>query len=335
MRTAGYWVIAAGVIYLVIAFNMTVSVTTPTEYIPYVGVVGGGEVANLDLMARRQNHLMVAGLITLIGALMAIFGKDGGDETAAASAPAKPQAAKAEFDGDRGLSNDAYRLWLARKYGIERNDVFDKFIFNDSTFDSLDEALIAAHEVEESELQKRREDAEAKEEALRLQREENEHAQLEAEEEWERNKHKVAVGGLIALALAVGGYLVFRETPEEKAARLVAEDEAQAEKIREISSQFGIRLPEDAWGIRVDKNTAMHFLCDDREGGTLLTFFTENTEKVVQERLAETLGDGTRKYEYSDDDFDWQWTKDSQYYELTSFSTDVPREINLCIVDTS
>jgi hypothetical protein len=57
MRGFGYFFIFVGIAYLIFAFNMDVSVSTSSTYIPGLGSVGGGEVANLDLMARRQNHL--------------------------------------------------------------------------------------------------------------------------------------------------------------------------------------------------------------------------------------------------------------------------------------
>ncbi|MFM5906220.1 MAG: hypothetical protein ACKOPO_01305, partial [Novosphingobium sp.] len=65
MKIFGYILIVIGAAYLILAFNMDVAISTPSTYVPGYGDVGGGAVANLDLMARRQNHLMVAGLITL------------------------------------------------------------------------------------------------------------------------------------------------------------------------------------------------------------------------------------------------------------------------------
>ena len=144
MRSLGALLVAAGVAYLLIAFNMDVSVKTDRQFIPGVGLIGGQEVANLDLMARRQNHLIVAALITIAGILMGLFAK--GDLLN--DPKAKPNAGL-EFDGDRNLHEDKYRLWLADRYKIERNAVFDRFVFDDQTFETLDEALEDAHAKEE------------------------------------------------------------------------------------------------------------------------------------------------------------------------------------------
>ena len=55
-------------------------------------------------------------------------------------------------DGDmpktRDLSSDAYKLYLAKKYSIERNDVFEKFVCDEKLFSTLDEALIHADSLE-------------------------------------------------------------------------------------------------------------------------------------------------------------------------------------------
>jgi uncharacterized membrane protein YhaH (DUF805 family) len=53
----------------------------------------------------------------------------------------KPQ----EFDGDRILTNDAYKIFLSKKYNIKKNDLFNKFeVNNTKLFDTLDDALLYA-----------------------------------------------------------------------------------------------------------------------------------------------------------------------------------------------
>lgn len=49
---------------------------------------------------------------------------------------------------DKILSNDAYKIYLVKKYPLEFNEVLKKYIFKDRLFDTVDEALIAVHEVE-------------------------------------------------------------------------------------------------------------------------------------------------------------------------------------------
>jgi uncharacterized protein len=53
-----------------------------------------------------------------------------------------------EFSGDRNLLNDAYKIFLSKKYNIRKNDLFNQFEVNNSKlFGTLDEALqFAYHE---------------------------------------------------------------------------------------------------------------------------------------------------------------------------------------------
>lgn len=142
MRVWGVWLIFVGVIWLVIAFNMDTSVVS------YSGMYGADRVENIGLIARRQNHLMVASLITLIGTLMTIFG--GGRTGERASSTEVPNFQVTDTPPcERDLSLDTYRLWLAAKYDIKKNEVFDSFICDDQIFKALEDALKHAHDKEE------------------------------------------------------------------------------------------------------------------------------------------------------------------------------------------
>ena len=59
-------------------------------------------------------------------------------------------------------SNDSYRLWLVRKYGIEKNDTLGKFIVGTSLLNDLEEALSFADRIErgDSEAKKHHQTAE-------------------------------------------------------------------------------------------------------------------------------------------------------------------------------
>lgn len=61
-----------------------------------------------------------------------------------------PSSSKIEEDSfpDKNLSNDAYKIYLVKKYEIEKNDVLAKFICNDRLFATVDEALEFAHSLE-------------------------------------------------------------------------------------------------------------------------------------------------------------------------------------------
>lgn len=75
MRGFGYLVLVLGVVGLIAALNMDVSVSS-----------GFSRVNNLGLMAERQNYTIVAGLAVLVGLIMVVFGRVGSANSAAASA---------------------------------------------------------------------------------------------------------------------------------------------------------------------------------------------------------------------------------------------------------
>ena len=52
---------------------------------------------------------------------------------------------------DTDLSSDSYRLYLGKKYDIQRNDLFQQFECKEKLFESLDEAMVFADELEAKE----------------------------------------------------------------------------------------------------------------------------------------------------------------------------------------
>lgn len=337
MKALGKLLAGAGVVYLLVAFNMDVSVSTSSTYIPGYGSVGGGDVANLDLMARRQNHIIIAALMTLVGALMAIFGQDGEQEHNSSARP-KPNS---DYAGERDLKADPYRLWLAEKYSIERNEVFDRFVVEGQTFSSLDEALEHAHETEQSveaariaafEAEQAREAEQ--EEAYRL-------AKEEAEQQWEAFQPKLLAGSVISIVLLIGGYFVFAESEDERASRLAAEEKTRVEKIEQTQAKFGIAIPSDASELRItERANDYSFLCNEAVDGTLLQYSTSTPKDSINEALSEIFGEGESEYYGLDDPGSWIWKKDGRRYDLSIFensdtmnSTSEKYDVNLCITD--
>ena len=49
------------------------------------------------------------------------------------------------------LESDSYRIWLAKKYQIKKNDLFEKYECKEQLFETLQDALLFAHEQEENE----------------------------------------------------------------------------------------------------------------------------------------------------------------------------------------
>lgn len=328
MKTLGYLLLVLGALYLIFVFNMDVSVTSPSVYIPGMGSVGGGEVANLDLMAQRQNHLIVASLITLIGALMAIFGQGQGlnySETAKIVSP--------NFSGDRDIHSDAYRLWLSKYYQIERNDVFDRFVLGEQTFDTLEVALAYGHKLEENRLLAELSDQEfantQKEAGIEFARV----AAENAEAEWQERKPKLLVALTIAAVVAASYFFITRESTEQRTSRVAREETKKAELFQSIEKTFGVKLPANAENVKVYKDAANYKnFCDDDNDGTLLEFKTETIKKEIKDLFASSLGQGKAQYDFMDD-YDWTWQKNKVRYELTMLNDDAPFAVYFCIMD--
>jgi hypothetical protein len=53
------------------------------------------------------------------------------------------------FDGERTLSNDAYKLFLLKKYKIKKNDVLEAYVVSSKIFNTLDEAFSYLAELEQ------------------------------------------------------------------------------------------------------------------------------------------------------------------------------------------
>ena len=235
MRAIGIVLTGIGVIWLLIAFNFYTGVET--EY---------GAVENLGLIARRQNHLFVAGLVTLIGALLTIFGHASAIQAVKGGVPESGQAAL-EAPTERDLASDPYRLWLAQKYSIARNELFSRFVFGQQTFNSLDDALIAAHDLETKALEvAAREDAGIAEGLLIAENE----RQVRYEEEQARYK---AQDRKFLMRLSIGGGIVliisapFLFSAVKDAAALRETDRlAEAKRINQVFEPTGIE-PDPAW----------------------------------------------------------------------------------------
>ncbi len=52
---------------------------------------------------------------------------------------------KSNWSKERNLSSDEYQIYLVKKYGIEKNDVLGKFIADGKSYESVTDALAAAH----------------------------------------------------------------------------------------------------------------------------------------------------------------------------------------------
>lgn len=95
---------------------------------------------------QAQNSLVIQSIVVAILFCGGIFsgGSSSKEEKEAQSeneSNKSIQAAKEDFIGDADLTNDAYKLFLVKKYAIEKNDALSKFVLNERLFDSISDAL--------------------------------------------------------------------------------------------------------------------------------------------------------------------------------------------------
>ena len=333
MKVLGWIIAAVGVVYLIIALNMDVSISTPSTYVPGYGSIGGGDVANLDLMARRQNHVIVASLLMLIGVLMGIFGNSNSE--AKISATSVTSNVGVAYEGERDLSSDGYRLWLAKTYSIARNDVFDRFVMDEQTFENLDDALMAAHSSEQDKLRVTEEAWVAREAKVAEIQAESEAIAAKAAAEWEQTQPKIIAGFIVFAVVVAVAVFALKESPEERVTRLAREVAEETTRLAGIENDFNVVLPEGARDVVAREVDDYGFLCGDKlSDTTLLEFKTDSTKEEIRDGFAKSLGKGKPEYAYTEDAGKWLWGNDGREWTLTIFGPEVGKEqneVNLCM----
>jgi hypothetical protein len=78
------------------------------------------------------------------------------------------QVSARSFDGERELTNDAYKIYLTKKYNFEKNEILGKIACEGSLFDSVEEALMHAHALEQQQQDSLQANAENEQKRLEL-----------------------------------------------------------------------------------------------------------------------------------------------------------------------
>ncbi|NHZ38234.1 hypothetical protein [Massilia rubra] len=73
MKAFGILILVAGLVMAGYALNMNVSVDVPARDYGYGVSTPAMEVANIDRMAQRQNFLIFAGVLSIVGAILTGF----------------------------------------------------------------------------------------------------------------------------------------------------------------------------------------------------------------------------------------------------------------------
>ncbi|WP_338658685.1 zinc ribbon domain-containing protein [Yersinia intermedia] len=131
MKTIGYFALAVGIIWLIVALNMDTSVST-----------GYGRVNNIGLMASKQNQIMLGGFIAFCGLMMSIFGKSPQESTVGVvkcplcAEPINPEAIKCKHCG-----SDIAGLVEKKEFKVADLPFESFFIRRKTGFDIHDEAV--------------------------------------------------------------------------------------------------------------------------------------------------------------------------------------------------
>lgn len=143
------------------------------------------------------------------------------------------------------LADADYRIWLTEEYSITKNDVLGQFYCSNRLFDTADEAVAHAHELETQKCNAEREKQQAEKERQeknererRAQWEEAERLRLERQK---RNRPYVIAGWLIVLVATGLGIFTFYSREQARIAAIPQkiEDQGYAVFSDEIRSRNG------------------------------------------------------------------------------------------------
>lgn len=62
-----------------------------------------------------------------------------------ADSPSKEVALEGDYRGAPELSNDSYKIYLTKRYGIQKNDVLGQYVIDEKLFSDIDSAIEFAH----------------------------------------------------------------------------------------------------------------------------------------------------------------------------------------------
>jgi hypothetical protein len=104
-----------------------------------------------QIISDAQQSLTIQTIVVILLFLGGIFIK--GSPTAdqaneAKDSPNNSLPSNGRFNGSKDLNSDAYKIYLVKKWSIEKNDALNKFILKDKLFDSIEEATKHANDLE-------------------------------------------------------------------------------------------------------------------------------------------------------------------------------------------
>ena len=147
MKTIGTFLMVIGGIFLFWAmflFDTSVSV-------PELGY--GTRVNNLGLMDDKRNYITISGIMFAVGLILFLFDKNQENQEThkdeVEETNNKNQNEKI-WVKSRDLNNDEYKIFLVKKYSIEKNNALEKIIADGKIFNSINDALVEMDEKDAS-----------------------------------------------------------------------------------------------------------------------------------------------------------------------------------------
>jgi hypothetical protein len=125
-----------------------------------VAIDAYSRVNNLGLLNDQRNYSIIGGIILAAGAFIlhknqnssSNLHKQEDSKKEVVNVKSLPIIEKNTplYKGDKSLSSDQYKIYLVKKYSIEKNEALGKVIVKDKLFNSIDEALSYADGLENS-----------------------------------------------------------------------------------------------------------------------------------------------------------------------------------------
>ena len=140
--------------------------------------------------------------------IVLLLPREGTEGSATASATPSTELVPDELNYERDLSLDGYKIWLVKKYSIERNEALNQIVCGDRLFLTIEDALTFVDSVEQEELKQqeiKRAFAEKAKQEEAIERAERAEAQRQerAQEQARFRKQAPWVYSVIVLALIV------------------------------------------------------------------------------------------------------------------------------------
>ena len=155
MKSIGLIIASISALCLLLALNMSTTVTTEEKTFGDF-TVPSMTVNNLGLMQDKQNYIIVSAVFLILGVGIYLLARKNDSQKFIENDESDHKPNKEKIGQEvknlqinsleRNIDNDAYKIYLLKKYPIEHNTIINKYILMDRLFDTADDALTYASE---------------------------------------------------------------------------------------------------------------------------------------------------------------------------------------------